>query len=119
MGKGDTFGHRKALARIDHLRATPAALRFLSIEPLLEDLGEIDLMGICAKREDMDPRRLPDRWEELARHAWHDAEHESDPMGRRLIEHGALIYQNCARELREALASIEPPPSTIPAGRRT
>ena len=37
---------RKTLRRIDHLRAAPAAVRFLSIEPLLEDLGEIDLAGI-------------------------------------------------------------------------
>lgn len=34
------------LPRIDHLRKAPAALRFLSIEPLLEDLGEFDLTGI-------------------------------------------------------------------------
>ena len=34
------------LPRIDALRETPAAMRFLSIEPLLEDLGEIDLEGI-------------------------------------------------------------------------
>lgn len=34
------------LPRIDHIRTVPAALRFLSIEPLLEDLGEIDLTGI-------------------------------------------------------------------------
>lgn len=34
------------LPRIEHLRRTPAAVRFLSIEPLLEDLGEIDLSGI-------------------------------------------------------------------------
>jgi len=32
--------------RIDVLRAAPAAVRFLSIEPLLEDLGEINLKGI-------------------------------------------------------------------------
>jgi len=32
--------------RIDALRDTPTAVRFLSIEPLLEDLGEIDLTGI-------------------------------------------------------------------------
>lgn len=32
--------------RIDYLRNTPAAVRFLSLEPLLEDLGEIDLTGI-------------------------------------------------------------------------
>lgn len=29
--------------RIDDLRAVPAAIRFLSVEPLLEDLGEISL----------------------------------------------------------------------------
>jgi protein gp37 len=34
------------LPRLDVLRETTAAMRFLSIEPLLEDLGEIDLSGI-------------------------------------------------------------------------
>lgn len=34
------------LPRIEALRESPAALRFLSVEPLLEDLGEIDLRGI-------------------------------------------------------------------------
>jgi protein gp37 len=34
------------LPRIDHLRAAPARVRFLSVEPLLEHLGEIDLSGI-------------------------------------------------------------------------
>ena len=37
---------RHGVPRIDELRATPAAVRFLSIEPLLEDLGTIDLSGI-------------------------------------------------------------------------
>jgi protein gp37 len=32
--------------RIDVLREIPAAVRFLSIEPLLEDLGDLDLRGI-------------------------------------------------------------------------
>jgi protein gp37 len=32
--------------RIEHLRDTPAKVRFLSIEPLLEELGEINLSGI-------------------------------------------------------------------------
>ena len=36
----------KYKARIDYLRETPAAVRFLSIEPLLEDLGTLDLRGI-------------------------------------------------------------------------
>jgi protein gp37 len=34
------------LPRIDALRATPARIRFLSIEPLLEDLGKFDLRHI-------------------------------------------------------------------------
>lgn len=34
------------LARIPHLQQSPARIRFLSIEPLLEHLGEFDLSGI-------------------------------------------------------------------------
>ena len=34
------------LPRIDHLRSAPARIRFLSVEPLLEDLGTLDLTGI-------------------------------------------------------------------------
>ncbi len=37
---------RYGLPRIEHLRAAPAAVRFLSIEPFLEDLGQIDLNDI-------------------------------------------------------------------------
>ena len=37
---------RYGLPRIDLLRKVPAAVRFLSIEPLLEDLGPFDLTGI-------------------------------------------------------------------------
>jgi protein gp37 len=44
---GVSVENRKhGLPRIDVLRQTPAAMRFLSIEPLLEDLGEIYLQGI-------------------------------------------------------------------------
>lgn len=32
--------------RMDHLRAIPARVRFLSAEPLIEDLGELDMDGI-------------------------------------------------------------------------
>ncbi len=35
-----------ATARIEHLRTAPAAVRFLSIEPLLGPVGNIDLDGI-------------------------------------------------------------------------
>ena len=37
---------KHGLPRIDHLRQAPAAVRFLSIEPLLEELGTINLDGI-------------------------------------------------------------------------
>lgn len=44
---GVSVENRKhGLPRVDRLRAAPAAVRFLSIEPLLEDLGKIDLAGI-------------------------------------------------------------------------
>jgi protein gp37 len=36
----------QGVPRIDHLRQAPATVRFLSVEPLLENLGTIDLTGI-------------------------------------------------------------------------
>ncbi len=59
---------------------------------------------------------LADRWEKRARRKWRDAEREQNPMGKRLIEHGATCYQNCARELREALKSVSPQSLTIEEG---
>jgi len=47
MWWGVSVENRKyGLPRIDHLRAAPATVRFLSIEPLLEDLGHVDLSSI-------------------------------------------------------------------------
>ena len=37
---------RYGLPRIDHLRRVKASVRFLSVEPLLEDIGTINLQGI-------------------------------------------------------------------------
>ncbi|MDP9049275.1 MAG: phage Gp37/Gp68 family protein [Acidobacteriota bacterium] len=37
---------KHGVPRIERLRNTPAAIKFLSVEPLLEDLGEVDLRGI-------------------------------------------------------------------------
>lgn len=36
----------KGAARIAHLRTAPAAVRFLSVEPLIGPVGEVDLSGI-------------------------------------------------------------------------
>ncbi|ACL61708.1 phage Gp37/Gp68 family protein [Methylobacterium nodulans] len=43
---GTTIEDRARLRNLDALRTVPARVRFLSCEPLLEDLGEIDLTGI-------------------------------------------------------------------------
>lgn len=44
---GTTTEDRKRFAeRVPHLRALPAPVRWLSIEPQLEDLGRVDLVGI-------------------------------------------------------------------------
>ncbi len=44
---GVSVENRKhGLPRIDALRAAPAVVRFLSVEPLLEDLGDFDLTAI-------------------------------------------------------------------------
>ena len=43
---GVSVEDRAHKGRIEALRATPAAVRFLSLEPLLEDLGDLDLLGI-------------------------------------------------------------------------
>ncbi len=37
---------RYGLPRVEHLRSAPAAVKFLSIEPLLEDIGKFNISGI-------------------------------------------------------------------------
>jgi len=43
---GTTVEDRESLSRLEHLCAVPAAVRFVSFEPLLEHLGAVDLRGI-------------------------------------------------------------------------
>lgn len=43
---GCSIGERRSLHKLDALRATPAKTRFVSAEPLLEDLTPCDLTGI-------------------------------------------------------------------------
>lgn len=65
---GTSVGVRDRLHVIDDLRSVPAVVRFLSIEPLLEDLGQIDLNAInwvivggeSGKKEDV--RSMEARW---------------------------------------------------------
>lgn len=46
MWLGASVENRELKRRIDWLRDAEVALRFLSIEPLLEDIGDLDLRGI-------------------------------------------------------------------------
>jgi protein gp37 len=62
---------KHGLPRVEHLRASPAKVKFLSIEPLLEDLGEIDLSGIdwviVGGESGPGARRLDPAWVRLVR----------------------------------------------------
>jgi len=43
---GTTCGVRASYKRVDILRSVPCTLRFLSVEPLLESVADLDLTGI-------------------------------------------------------------------------
>ena len=43
---GVSVEDRRGASRISHLRDTPSAVRFLSVEPLIGPVGEVDLTGI-------------------------------------------------------------------------
>lgn len=43
---GVSLENAQQLSRVEHLRAAPAAIRFLSIEPLLGPIPDLDLTGI-------------------------------------------------------------------------
>jgi len=57
---------KHGLIRIDHLRNARAAVRFLSIEPLLEDLGTLNLNGInwviVGGESGAGARRMKEEW---------------------------------------------------------
>lgn len=63
---GVSVGRREFLHRIDDLRETPAACRMVSFEPLLEDLGTVDLRGIAwsVVGGESGPRPMDPAWAE-------------------------------------------------------
>lgn len=64
-------------------------------------------------------QELVHQWERQARRKFADAARENDPIGKRLIEHGAMCYFNCSQDLKEALSELSPPSSATPlAGQR-
>lgn len=69
---GTSVEDRKfGVPRVAELRAAPARVRFLSIEPLLEDLGELDLSGIhwmiVGGESGHGARKLEESWVESLR----------------------------------------------------
>ena len=63
---GVSIEDHTSTARIRHLQGTPAAVRFLSIEPLLGPIGDIDLEGISwvivGGESGPNARPLEERW---------------------------------------------------------
>ena len=63
---GVTVENKKAIERIDSIRHLDAKVKFLSCEPLLEDLGEIELNGInwiiVGGESGVSARRMDEKW---------------------------------------------------------
>lgn len=82
---GTSVEDRRAVKRIDCLRTVPAAVRFLSCEPLLSSLSSLNLDGIhwviAGGESGMHMNKHPERWMD---HAW-------------------------AREIRDACVNHDPP----------
>ena len=69
---GCTIGEKKRLWRLDQLRQIDAKVRFVSFEPLIEDLGDFDLRGIqwgiVGGESDLkNPRPMKPEWAESIR----------------------------------------------------
>jgi hypothetical protein len=48
------------------------------------------------------------QWEHHARRSFWDARKAKDSFGKRFLEHRAIVYVNCIRELKEALKQFLP-----------
>lgn len=63
---GTTIEHNDYVRRADYLRATPATVRFISAEPLLGPLTDLDLTDIdwliCGGESGRDARRMSEWW---------------------------------------------------------
>ena len=122
---GVSVEDRARKARIDLLRQTEAAVRFLSIEPLLEDLGELDLTGIHwvivggesgNGARPMHGRCTADAPGRSATSAWRPASPSTSSSGvsgerPRLIKQSSLesVASTCCRMARTRWATISPP----------
>jgi protein gp37 len=110
---------KHGLPRVEHLRNSPARVRFLSIEPLLEDLGQIDLQGISwvivGGESGPGARPMREEWVVSIRDQCREAEvpfffkqwggRRKSAAGRRL--HGRTYDEFPIREQRSALPERE------------
>jgi len=68
--------------------------------------------NIAIKRSDLE--RLLHSWEHSARRLFWDAQKDKSTVpATRAMEHDAIIYANCARELRQIIGRISPSPSLL------
>ena len=49
---------------------------------------------------------LSNKWKQSGVYAFASAEKEPDEMGKKLIQHGAMIYHNCWSDLQEIVAVL-------------
>jgi protein gp37 len=61
LGAGVSVENAQATSRIAHLQRTNAAIRFLSVEPLIGPVGKLDLAGIEARAVSGSGPRRTDR----------------------------------------------------------
>ncbi len=66
---GTSIGIKKSLSRMNYIKGISAKIRFISFEPLLEDLGELDLTGISwviigGESDLVAPRPMKPEWAE-------------------------------------------------------
>jgi protein gp37 len=72
---GTSIENRRVLDRLEALRATPAAVRFVSFEPLIGAVGDVDLTGIdwaiVGGESGPKARQMQREWIDQIRHACH------------------------------------------------
>jgi protein gp37 len=104
------------LPRVEHLRSSPARTRFLSIEPLLEDLGKLDLRGIdwviVGGESGPGARPMEKQWVETIRQSCRDAHARfffKQWGGVQKSKHGRILDDRTYDEM-PALSRIQIPP---------
>lgn len=78
------------------------------MKTIFGDIGMISsgAKGLAPSANDDPLEKLAEQWELSARKQFECGERTGDPMGKRLVEHGAVVLFNCASELRAYLASL-------------